>query len=90
MDDLISAKQAAGLAGVDRRTVTRWVEAGKLTPAMKLGDATGAYLFRASDVEALALARSHKHAAAIGEHAIDGHVVVDGDELTTVVTGHAL
>ena len=58
MQDPITAKQAAALAGVDRRTITRWVETGKLVPTMKLGDATGAYLFARSDVEVFAAART--------------------------------
>jgi excisionase family DNA binding protein len=43
--NLLTAKQAADDLGVDRRTITRWVETGKLAPAMKLTGTTGAYLF---------------------------------------------
>ncbi len=89
MSDLLTASQAAQRLQLSRRQIHRLVESGDLPEAHRNPGVTGARLFRASDVEALALARSHKHAAAIGEHAIDGHVVVDGDELTTVGTGHA-
>lgn len=87
MLDLLTARQAAETAGVTRRTITRWIAAGRLSPAAQLPGQTGALLFRPDDVEAAR--QSHRTAAAIGEHAIDGQVVVQADDLTTVVTGHA-
>ena len=51
--DLLTAAQVAEKAGVDRRTVTRWVEKGKLAPAIRLPGETGALLFSPVDVEAL-------------------------------------
>lgn len=52
-NDLISSIEAAELLGVGRSTLTRWVQSGRLTEAMKLPGDTGARLFRRSDVEAL-------------------------------------
>ena len=52
-DDLISVAEVAERTKVDRRTVHRWVESGRLVPALKIPGKTGAYLFRRSDVEAL-------------------------------------
>ncbi len=78
------AQQALGSrANVATRTIAR-IEQGedvRLGTVVRLAEALG--------VTAVDLISTHKHAAAIGEHAIDGHVVVDGNELTTVVTGHA-
>ena len=51
--ELLTAAQVAEMAGVARRTVTRWVEKGKLTPAHRLPGETGALLFAPADVEAL-------------------------------------
>jgi excisionase family DNA binding protein len=52
-NDLISSIEAAELLGVGRSTLTRWVQSGRLTEAMKLPGDTGARLFRRTDVEAL-------------------------------------
>ena len=51
--DLLTADQAATAAGVNRRTITKWADTGRLPVAMKLPGNTGARLFRRSDVEAL-------------------------------------
>jgi predicted site-specific integrase-resolvase len=45
---------------IDRSTLSRWVAAGKLTPAFKLPGMRGGMYFAPEDVEAL---RSHKVAA---------------------------
>ena len=55
---LVTAAQVAAKYGVTSRTVNRWVHAGRLTPAQKLPTPTGAYLFHAADVEALANERT--------------------------------
>lgn len=39
---------------IDRSTLTRWVAAGRIEPAMKLDGIRGAYLFNRADVERLA------------------------------------
>lgn len=53
ISDLLTADQAATAAGVNRRTITKWADTGRLPVAMKLPGNTGARLFRRSDVEAL-------------------------------------
>ena len=40
--------------GIDRSTLTRWVKAGKIVPAMKLPGLRGAYVFTADEVERVA------------------------------------
>lgn len=55
-DELLTSTQAGFLLGKSGRTVQRMVDAGALTPVQKLPGPNGAYLFRRSDVEALATA----------------------------------
>lgn len=45
MDDMMTAKQKAEQLGVSRATLTRWVQAGKLTPAYKADGTRGVMLF---------------------------------------------
>lgn len=52
-EDLISSIEAAELLGVGRSTLTRWVQSGRLSEAMKLPGETGARLFRRADVESM-------------------------------------
>ncbi|MDP9394382.1 MAG: helix-turn-helix domain-containing protein [Actinomycetota bacterium] len=52
-DDLIGSAVACDLLNIDRSTLSRWVSAGKLAPALRLPGATGAFLFKREDVEAL-------------------------------------
>lgn len=52
-DDLIGTSEVCALRNVHRSTVKRWVDSGKLTPAVTLPGKTGAMLFRRADVEAL-------------------------------------
>jgi excisionase family DNA binding protein len=54
--DLLTTAQVADIAGVDRSTVTRWVGADKLTPAIRTPG--GALLFARADVERLAAERA--------------------------------
>lgn len=49
-EHLTTAKVADAL-GVDVRTVHRWVESGRITPAFKLDGLRGPYLFDAAEVE---------------------------------------
>jgi predicted site-specific integrase-resolvase len=54
-NDLIGSAEACELlGGIDRSTLSRWVAFGKLTPAQQLPGRNGAFLFRRTDVEALA------------------------------------
>lgn len=54
-DDLITTAEALEVLGKSSATtISRYVTAGKLTPARKLPGLRGAYLFRRADVERLA------------------------------------
>lgn len=53
-DDEIVSAEACRILRVDRATLIRWVGAGKISASRKLPGRTGAFLFRRSDVEALA------------------------------------
>lgn len=46
---LITAKEKAAELGVSRATLTRWVQAGKITPAYKAEGPTGVMLFKAGN-----------------------------------------
>ena len=48
--ELLTTQQVAALRGVSVRTVVRWVEAGKLSAAVKIPGRTGAYLFSSDEV----------------------------------------
>ena len=57
--DLVNTAQALPILGKKSpSTITRLVQAGKLTPAVKLPGRRGAYLFNRADVEALAAERA--------------------------------
>ena len=53
-DDLLTSTQAGAILTKSGRTVQRMADAGKIPVAQKLPGPNGAYLFRRSDVEALA------------------------------------
>lgn len=52
--ELLTSAQVAERFGVDVRTVARWVNAGRLTPAIEAPGLRGARFFHPDDVEALA------------------------------------
>jgi len=53
--DIISTVEACELlGGIDRSTLTRWVDAGKVIPMHKLPGATGAWLFTRAEIERVA------------------------------------
>lgn len=52
--DLIGAAEAAGILGLERSTLTRWIHGGKIKPLTQLDGKRGAYVFDRIDVEALA------------------------------------
>jgi len=52
-DDLIGTAEVTRILGCDKATVLRRIEAGVLTPAMKMSGPNGAYLFKRADVLAL-------------------------------------
>lgn len=51
--DLITTREACELLGIDRGTLSRWVDKGKISPAWKVPGLTGARLFHRRDVKAL-------------------------------------
>lgn len=53
---LIGAAETCQRIGIDRSTLTRWVQLGKIAPAMQLPGTRGAYLFRPEDVQRRRLA----------------------------------
>jgi hypothetical protein len=55
---LIGSADAASILQCSRREVTRLVERGVLTPAMKLPGTRGAYLFDPVEVERVAAERT--------------------------------
>lgn len=50
-DDLLATVEAAQVIGVERSTLSRWIDSGRITPAHKLPGVNGAHLFRRSEVE---------------------------------------
>lgn len=61
---LIGSAQAAKVFGVDRATFNRWVAAGRIPIALELDGATGARLFDADVIDALAAERRIENGAA--------------------------
>lgn len=49
--DLVGTAEAAQILGIERSTLSRWIQLGHLAPAQKLPGKTGAHLFRRSDLE---------------------------------------
>ncbi len=49
--DLIGTTEAAALIGIERSTISRWVQVGTITAAHKLPSQTGAFLFERAEVE---------------------------------------
>lgn len=54
---LVPSSDAAARLGIDRRTLTRWVEAGRIAAATKLPGLRGAYLFDAAEIDRVASER---------------------------------
>ena len=52
--DLVPSADVCRAVGIHRSTLTRWVKAGKATPAVKFDGLTGAYLFARDEVDRLA------------------------------------
>lgn len=48
---LMTSREVCQELGIDRRTLTRWVQDGKVTPAQKLPGLRGAYLFERGVLE---------------------------------------
>lgn len=58
MANLIGTTEAAQRLGVDRSTFFRWVQTGKVQPAVKMPGRTGALLFDPADIDALVAGRA--------------------------------
>lgn len=58
----IGTAEAANILDVNRRTVGRWVESGRLTPILKADGLRGPAFFRRSTVEKLAAELDEKRA----------------------------
>lgn len=48
---LLTSREVCARLGIDRSTLTRWVQAGRITPAQKLPGLRGAYLFTADALD---------------------------------------
>lgn len=57
-EDALTTAQACEVLGVDRATITRWVEKNTLRPSFKFPGRTGGFLFNRADIEALAVNRA--------------------------------
>lgn len=57
-DDKMTSAAVCEHLGIDRSTLIRWVQAGRIEPAFKFPGRNGAYLFDTSAVEALAERRA--------------------------------
>jgi excisionase family DNA binding protein len=51
LEDLLTSAEAAERLGIDRGTLTRWVQAGQIKRAMKLPGKNGPALFSPAEVE---------------------------------------
>lgn len=60
---LLGITDIATRMGVDRTTVFRWVQLGKLTAAHKMPGSTGALLFEPEEVDRFIAAREAEQAA---------------------------
>jgi hypothetical protein len=58
MEDLIGTAEVTRILGCDKATVLRRIDAGLLTPAMKMPGKNGPYLYKRADVVALAKKQS--------------------------------
>jgi excisionase family DNA binding protein len=62
--DIISTREACEFLGVDRSTLIRWVDAGKVTPLRKFPGYTGGYIFYRAEIRRVAAVRAAAVAAA--------------------------
>lgn len=52
--DLLGAQEAATAIGIERSTVTRWIDKGWLIPAQRIGGPNGALVFTRDEIERVA------------------------------------
>lgn len=51
--ELIASIDVCKRLGIDRSTLSRWVQTGRAVPAMRLGAGRGAFLFTPAEVDRL-------------------------------------
>lgn len=51
--DLVASQVVCARLNIDRSTLSRWVTAGRITPAIRLPGKNGAFLFNPADVDRL-------------------------------------
>lgn len=56
--ELLTTKQAAEHLGVNRKTLYRWMQQGRIKPAWQAPGDTGAYMWNPTDLDELAEASS--------------------------------
>lgn len=57
-DTTVTSATACSWLGIDRSTLIRWVQDGRIVPAFKYPHRNGAYLFDRDDVERIAAERA--------------------------------
>ena len=65
-DQLLTAAEVCRFLQIDRSTLIRWVDAGKVKAAQKLPGQTGAYLFDPAEIARLLLDRGLDRAPRAG------------------------
>jgi excisionase family DNA binding protein len=63
-DDLLASVEVCEALHIDRSTLSRWVQVGRIEPAMRLPGKRGAMLFSRSAVDALAAKLANPEAVA--------------------------
>lgn len=51
MNQILSSREACLRLSIDRSTLTRWVQIGRITPIHKLPGRTGAFLFEPAEID---------------------------------------
>lgn len=52
--ELLATVEAAAIIGVERSTLSRWIDSGRIAVAHRLPGANGAHLFHRAEVERVA------------------------------------
>lgn len=60
--DLLTSAEVCERLGIDRSTLSRWVQVGRIQPAVKMPGIRGAFLFEPRAIEALATERAEASA----------------------------
>jgi len=70
-DTHVGTVAACDLLGIDRSTLVRWVQSGRITAALKMPGATGSYLFERAEVERI-VAEREEAIRLVGAHRVVG------------------